>query len=111
MPFSSKKKSLRECRFSLTEPTVGRTCVQPCTARRLAAASGIHLEELLKVGAPMSSTNGHEKRAILYARVSAEEQARSGLSSSIDGGSKRIHSPRRLYELLEEVTDPNQRGA
>jgi len=42
----------------------------------------------------MPSTNGHgPKRAILYARVSTDEQARSG------------------YEVLEEVVDPGQSGA
>src|SRR5918994_4021664 len=60
----------------------------------------------------MPSTNGHgPKRAILYARVSTDEQARSGyfLAQQIEALGE--YAAREGYEILEEVTDPGQSGA
>src|SRR4028119_850087 len=52
----------------------------------------------------MPSTNGHgPKRAILYARVSTDEQARSGYSLAQQMEALRAHAAREGYEGLEEV--------
>src|SRR5215213_2628307 len=60
----------------------------------------------------MPNTNGHgSKRAILYARVSTEEQARSGYSLAQQLEALRDYAARAGYEVLEEVTDPGQSGA
>src|SRR5919107_2377010 len=60
----------------------------------------------------MSSTNGHgPKRAILYARVSTEEQARSGYSLSQQLEALREYAAGEGYEVLEDVEDPGQSGA
>src|SRR5918998_6082744 len=60
----------------------------------------------------MTSTNGHgPKRAILYARVSTEEQARSGYSLAQQLEVLREYAAREGYEILEEVADPGQSGA
>ena len=60
----------------------------------------------------MSSTNGHgPKRAILYARVSTDEQAKSGYSLAQQMEALREYTAREGYEVLEEVTDPGQSGA
>src|SRR5215216_2130719 len=60
----------------------------------------------------MPSANGHgPKRAILYARVSTEEQARSGYSLAQQIEALRDYAAREGYEVLEEVTDPGQSGA
>jgi site-specific DNA recombinase len=60
----------------------------------------------------MPSTNGHgPKRAILYARVSTEEQARSGYSLAQQLEALRNYATREGYDVLEEVTDPGQSGA
>jgi len=60
----------------------------------------------------MPSTNGHgPKRAILYARVSTEEQAKSGYSLAQQLEALREYTAREGYEILEEVTDPGQSGA
>jgi site-specific DNA recombinase len=60
----------------------------------------------------MQSTNGHGlKRAILYARVSTDEQARSGYSLAQQLEACRAWCAREGYEILEEVTDPGQSGA
>ena len=60
----------------------------------------------------MPSTNGHgPKRAILYARVSTDEQARSGYSLAQQLEALRAHCEREGYEVLEEVSDPGQGGA
>ncbi|MDP9458169.1 MAG: recombinase family protein [Actinomycetota bacterium] len=60
----------------------------------------------------MHSTNGHgPKRAILYARVSTEEQARSGYSLAQQIEALRAHAAREGYEVVEEVSDPGQSGA
>ena len=60
----------------------------------------------------MPSTNGHgPKRAILYARVSTDEQARSGYSLAQQIEALREYAARAGYEILAEVTDPGQSGA
>jgi site-specific DNA recombinase len=60
----------------------------------------------------MPSTNGHgPKRAILYARVSTDEQVRSGYSLAQQTEALRAHAAREGYEVLEEVVDPGQSGA
>jgi site-specific DNA recombinase len=60
----------------------------------------------------MPSTNGHgSKRAILYARVSTDEQARSGYSLAQQLEALREYAAREGYEVLEEVVDPGQSGA
>src|SRR5215204_4997666 len=59
----------------------------------------------------MPSTNGHgPQRAILYARVSTEEQAKSGFSLAQQMEALRQYAAREGYEVLEEVTDPGQSG-
>jgi site-specific DNA recombinase len=60
----------------------------------------------------MRNINGHgPKRAILYARVSTEEQARNGYSLTQQLEALRGYTAREGYEVLEEVTDPGQSGA
>ena len=60
----------------------------------------------------MTSTNGHGLRtAVLYARVSTEEQARSGYSLEQQIAALRDYTAREGYEVLEEVTDPGHSGA
>src|SRR5215217_7174918 len=60
----------------------------------------------------MPSTNGHgPKRVILYARVSTDEQARSGYSLAQQIEALREYAAREEYEVLEEVKDAGQSGA
>jgi site-specific DNA recombinase len=60
----------------------------------------------------MPSTNGHgPKKAILYTRVSTDEQARSGYSLAQQLETLRDYAIREGYEVLEEVADPGQSGA
>src|SRR5215213_2069995 len=60
----------------------------------------------------MPSTNGHgPKRAILYARVSTDEQARSGYSLAQQIEALRQYAAGEGYEVLEEVVDRGQSGA
>lgn len=60
----------------------------------------------------MPSTNGRSpKRTILYARVSTEEQARSGYSLAQQLEALREYATHEGYEILEEVSDPGQSGA
>jgi len=60
----------------------------------------------------MPNTNGHgPKRAILYARVSTDEQARSGYSLAQQIEALRAYAAREGYEVLEEVQDAGQSGA
>src|SRR5215212_3919855 len=60
----------------------------------------------------MPSANSHgPKRAILYARVSTDEQARSGYSLAQQLEALRAYAAREGYEVLEEVSDPGQSGA
>lgn len=59
----------------------------------------------------MPSTNGHDlKRTILYARVSTDEQARSGYSLAQQMEALREYAAREGYEVLEEVFDRGQSG-
>jgi site-specific DNA recombinase len=51
------------------------------------------------------------KRAVLYDRVSTDEQARSGYSLAQQLDALRDHAVREVYEVLEEVFDPGQGGA
>ncbi len=57
----------------------------------------------------MPSVNG-PKRAILYARVSTDEQARSGYSLAQQLEALREYAVREGYEVLHEVQDPGQSG-
>lgn len=60
----------------------------------------------------MPSTNGHgSKTAILYARVSTDEQARSGYSLAQQIEALRAHAEREGLEVLEEVSDAGYSGA
>jgi site-specific DNA recombinase len=60
----------------------------------------------------MPSTNGNgPKRAVLYARVSTDEQARSGYSLAQQIEALRAYAAREGYEVLEEVQDAGQSGA
>src|SRR5215218_7731487 len=60
----------------------------------------------------MPSTNGHSpRRAILYARVSTDEQARSGYSLAQQLEALRDYAQREGLEVLQEVTDPGWSGA
>jgi site-specific DNA recombinase len=60
----------------------------------------------------MPNTNGHgPKRAMLYARVSTDEQARSGYSLAQQLEALREYAAREGYEVLGEVQDPGQSGA
>ncbi len=60
----------------------------------------------------MSNANGHgPKRAILYARVSTEEQARSGYSLAQQIEALGAYAAREGFEVLEEVREPGQSGA
>ena len=60
----------------------------------------------------MPSANGHgPKGAVLYARVSTAEQARSGYSLAQQLEALREHAAREGYEVLEEVQHPGQSGA
>jgi site-specific DNA recombinase len=60
----------------------------------------------------MPNTNGHgPKRAVLYARVSTDEQARSGYSLAQQIEALRAYALREGYEVLEEVQDPGLSGA
>jgi site-specific DNA recombinase len=60
----------------------------------------------------MPNTNGHgPKQAILYARVSTDEQARNGYSLAQQLEALREYANREGYKILEEIADPGQSGA
>jgi site-specific DNA recombinase len=64
----------------------------------------------------MPSMNGHGLKravlwAILYARVSTDEQARSGYSLAQQLEALREYAAREGYEVLEEVVDAGESGA
>jgi site-specific DNA recombinase len=60
----------------------------------------------------MTSTNGHgPKRAILYARVSTDEQARTGYSLAQQLEALREYAAQEGYSILDEITDEGQSGA
>ncbi len=58
----------------------------------------------------MASTNS-PRSAILYARVSTDEQARTGYSLAQQLEALRAYAAREGYAVLEEVVDPGQSGA
>src|SRR5918994_173323 len=59
----------------------------------------------------MPNANGHgPKRAILYARVSTDEQARSGCSLAQQLEALREYAAHEGFEVLVEVQDPGQSG-
>jgi predicted site-specific integrase-resolvase len=59
----------------------------------------------------MPNTNGHgPKRAILYARVSTDEQARSGYSIPDQLKELRGHAIREGYQVVEEIEDEGYSG-
>ena len=60
----------------------------------------------------MPNTNGHgpQGRAILYARVSTDEQARTGYSLAQQIEALREYAAREGYEVLEEVGPRPERG-
>jgi site-specific DNA recombinase len=60
----------------------------------------------------MQSTNGYGcRKTILYARVSTDEQARSGYSLAQQVEALRVYAAREGYEVMEEVLDSGQSGA
>ena len=59
----------------------------------------------------MMPTTDNPKQAILYARVSTDEQARSGYSLAQQLETLREYAAREGYKILEEVEDPGQSGA
>jgi site-specific DNA recombinase len=60
----------------------------------------------------MISVNGHElRRAILYSRVSTDEQARSGYSLAQQIEVLRQYAAREGYEVVEEIEDAGWSGA
>jgi Resolvase, N terminal domain len=60
----------------------------------------------------MLSTNSHgPTRAILYARVSTDEQARSGYSLAQQIEALREYAAQEGYEVLEEIEDKGYSGA
>jgi site-specific DNA recombinase len=58
-----------------------------------------------------NTTGDGSKRALLYARVSTEEQVRSGYSLAQQLEALRDYAARGGYEIQEEVADPAQSGA
>jgi site-specific DNA recombinase len=60
----------------------------------------------------MPSTNGHgPKRAVLYIRVSTEEQSKSGYSIPDQLRELRAHAAREGYRVIEEAVDDGHSGA
>ncbi len=60
----------------------------------------------------MRNTNGQgRKNAVLYARLSTDEQARSGYSLAQQIEALRAYAAAEGYEILEMVVDPGQSGA
>ena len=60
----------------------------------------------------MPSANGHgPQRAVLYARVSGDEQAKKGYSLPDQADALRKWAEREGYEVLEEVADEGWSGA
>src|SRR3712207_140189 len=60
----------------------------------------------------MPRTNGHgPKRAILYTRVSRDEQAKKGYSLSDQQDALRKWATREGYEVMAEVADEGWSGA
>src|SRR5215212_3099383 len=60
----------------------------------------------------MPNTDDHStKRAVLYARVSTGEQARSGYSLAQQMEALREYAAREGYAILEEIFDRGKSGA
>ena len=60
----------------------------------------------------MSNSNGHDlKTAVLYARVSTEEQASNGYSLAQQLEALRGYARLEGYSVIEEVSDRGQSGA
>jgi site-specific DNA recombinase len=60
----------------------------------------------------MPNTNGHgPKRAILYARVSTDEQAKAGYSIPEQLRELRAYAVREGYRVVEEAVDDGHSGA
>ncbi len=60
----------------------------------------------------MTSMNGQGgERAILYARVSTEEQAKTGYSIPEQPRELRAYAAREGYRVVEEVVDDGHSGA
>src|SRR3954447_8740145 len=60
----------------------------------------------------MGVSNGHANgKAVLYARVSTDEQARSGYSLAQQIEALREYAAREGYEVLKEIQDAGQSGA
>lgn len=60
---------------------------------------------------PSSNSPGRRKAAILYARVSTDEQARIGYSLEQQLDALRAFARREGYEVVEEIKDPGFSGA
>jgi len=58
----------------------------------------------------MSSTNGHKKTAVLYCRVSTDEQARSGYSLAQQLEALREYAASKGYEVAGEFRDEGWSG-
>jgi site-specific DNA recombinase len=83
------------------------------TLRKLARA--VEVDPTLR-RLTMPNTNGHGLKtavlwAIIYVRVSTDEQARSGYSLAQQVEACRAWCEREGYEVLEVITDPGQSGA
>jgi site-specific DNA recombinase len=60
----------------------------------------------------MPSTNGHgPKRAVLYARVSTDEQAKSGFSIPGQLRELRVYAKRERLNVVEEIVDDGYSGS
>src|SRR5918995_2471364 len=59
----------------------------------------------------MPSTNGQKKTAVLYARVSTDEQAKFGYSIPDQLGTLRSYAAEKGYEVIEECVDDGWSGA
>src|SRR3712207_2251370 len=60
---------------------------------------------------PNTNGRGSNKRAILYARASTDEQARSGYSLAQQIEALREYAAQGGYEVLEEIEDKGYSGA
>jgi predicted site-specific integrase-resolvase len=88
------------------EVEFSEVCIQHLAYPRL-----VRPRELTK-GAAVSSTNGHgPKRAILYARVSGEEQVKKGYSLADQLDALRDWCSTNDYEIIDEVQDRGFSGA
>src|SRR5918993_4725973 len=59
----------------------------------------------------MPSTNGQKKTAVLYARVSTDEQAKFGYSIPDQLGTLRNYAAEKGYDVIEECVDDGWSGA